>query len=271
MTEPEISEENEPQPAATQTVHKNSLLTRWLIRLGLVFGFVIIALAGFCWYAYRAAQVVPDYYQAILEQPETQLDAAGDQFETELLELQNSAIELGSWRAAFSQDQINGWLGSDLPQKFPDALPPSISNPRISLRQDEMRIVFGYQSKQLNGIVECCGDIFCAEQVNQLAVRIKYIRSGVVTLPIANWTDEITKIFQTNGIVTQWVEDNGDPMLLVNLKDKIVTDLDLRVVVESVEFLKGEVVLQGVTMDPADGPAYEAARLSRPQNNSFDR
>ena len=245
---PNSSASPDSPKAADDRPRQKSFLTRWLVRIGLVLLLVALALGGVCWYVYRAAQVVPDYYQAILEQPESELDVAGDQFEAELLELKNSAVELGTWQAAFSQDQINGWLGYDLPQKFPDSLPPSITSPRVSVRLDELRIVFRYESQQLSGIVECCGDLFCAQEINQIALRIKFIRSGVLNLPIQNWADEITKIFSDNGFQTQWIEDGGDTLVLVKLPTQVKEDSEQRVVIESLELLDGKVVLQGVTM-----------------------
>jgi len=274
MTRPEPAptenEESKPVSRAIE-VRRSGFVSRWLVRLGLFLCLLAITVGGVCWYVYRAAQVVPDYYQALLEQPETEMDEAGDQFETELLELQNSAIELGNWQAAFSQDQINGWLSTDLPQKFPDTLPPTITNPRVSLKKDELMILFRFDSPKLSGIVECSGDLFCTEEVNQVAVRIKYIRSGVLSLPITKWTDDITKIFKSKGLETQWVEDNGDPMVLVNLASRVSNDSDQTIVIESLEILKGKVVLQGVTVEPEDKKAYDQARLSIPLNTRLDR
>ena len=244
---------------------QNGFLTRWLVRIGVVLLLVALALGGVCWYVYRAAQVIPDYYQAILEQPKTELDVAGDQFESELLELKNSAVELGTWQAVFGQDQINGWLGYDLPQKFPDSLPPSITNPRVLLKQDELRIVFRYESEQLTGIVECCCDLFCTQEINEIAMRIKFIRSGVLNLPIQNWSDEITKIFQANGLQTQWFEEEGDPMVLVRLPTLVNEDSEQRIVIESLDLLDGKVVLQGVTMDEMEFGDYEVSRLADPK------
>ena len=267
MNESENLDQGESEPdqvLPSKQPWRNSVLPRWLVRIGLVMFLIVLVLGGLVWYAYQASQRVPDYYQAILEQPESEMDFAGDQFETELLELQNSAVELGTWQAIFSQDQINGWLGYDLPNKFPDSLPGSVTNPRVMLRTDEMRIVFRYESKRLSGIVECCGDLFCTQDVNQVALQIKFIRSGILNLPIANWTDEITKIFMANGLETEWIEEDGKATVLFTLPTEVKKGSSKRVVIESLEFLDGEVALQGVTMDESEMKAYEESRRADP-------
>ena len=270
MNESKNLDQGEAEPAQVQLAdqpRRNSFLTRWLVRIGLVLFLIVLVLGGLVWYAYQAAQKLPDYYQAILEQPESEMDIAGDQFETEMLELQNSAIELGTWQAIFSQDQINGWLGYDLPNKFPDSLPAAITDPRVMLRTDEMRIVFRFESKRLTGIVECCGDLFCTQNVNQIALQIKFIRSGVLNLPIANWTDEITKIFRANGLETEWVEEDGKATVLFTMPTHVKKNSTKRLVIEAVEFLENEVALKGVTMDASELKAYEESRRANPMIN----
>ncbi len=246
-------------------------LNKWLLRILAALFAILLVLAVSAWYVYQSAQVVPEYYEALLDQPMEVLDEAGDQFETEILELQNSAIELGEWQAVFTQDQINGWLASDLPQKFPNSLPREITQPRVALNLDELKIIFRYDSPKLTGIVEASGDAFCTEELNQIAVRIKHIRSGVLTLPIASWTKQIGNILIKNGCPTQWTEQDGDTIALIELPLDVSEQEDQKLVIESIEVLDGKVVLQGVTLNPEDLGAYQQSRQSEPSKTITHR
>lgn len=251
-----------PQKVLTDSAEKKTTgrWKRWLLRLTMVAGLLGIGIVGFGWYAYRSAQVIPEYYERLLEQPIEDLMVAGDEFETEVLELQNVAIETGEWEAAFSQDQINGWLASDLPEKFPKSLPSSISNPRVALGDDELKLVFQFETKGFRGVVEACGDAYCTQELNQIAIKIKHIRSGVVSMPVAAWTDRISKVMRRNDCPVQWTEENGETIALVGMPRKLSDHPQQKRIIESVEVLDNRLVLKGVTLDPGDLDAYRAAR-----------
>ena len=122
-----------------QAVSRDRSSSGWfgrLIKLTIKISLVLILLiAGLLWYTYRSTQSVPEFYQSVLEQDTAQLDRAGDQFESNILEMQNASRREGKWQVVFTQDEINGWLAADLPEKFPNALPPFISDPRVSITE----------------------------------------------------------------------------------------------------------------------------------------
>ncbi len=240
---------------------------RWFIRLSVVFGLIFAAILAFAWYAYQAAQVVPDYYQVLLEQPIEKLAAAGDEFEIEVLELQNSAIETGDWHASFSQDQINGWLASDLPKKFPGSIPASVTQPRVALAMDELKLMFHFESQRFTGIVEVSGDAYCTENLNEVAIRINYIKSGLLSLPIKPWTEKISKILQRNEFPVSWTEDDGDMIALFSLPHKLSDQKDQKRIIESIEILDGQLKLQGITLAPEDLEAYQESSNPNPVPN----
>ena len=82
---------------------------------------------------YQATRYVPDFYQQALEVNPQQQAAAGDELERQVLELHNEIQDAGRWQAVFDEDQINGWLASDLKEKFSDSLPAGVSAPRVAI------------------------------------------------------------------------------------------------------------------------------------------
>lgn len=261
--------EDETVNQAEQKPAGSSPIKRWIFRSLIVAGLLLGVVAALAWYVYQSAQVVPDYYQALLEQPIEQLDAAGDAFESQVLELQNNVIETGEWQASFTQDQINGWLASDLPQKFPNSIPSNVSQPRVALEQDELKLVFRCESSRFSGIVEVSGDAFCTETLNQIAVRINFVKSGLVSLPIAPWAERISEAMRRNNLPITWTEIEGDSIALISLPEKLSDDTDQKRIIESIEILDGRVSLKGITLNPDDLEAYQASNdaIPKPDTN----
>ena len=103
---------------------------------------VLIVVGGVAWYAYRSTQNIPEFYQSALTTPPDLLDQQGQEFESRIFDLQHESHDRGEWQAVFTEGQVNGWLATDLPEKFPDAIPPQIAHPRIRIMDDELEIAF---------------------------------------------------------------------------------------------------------------------------------
>ena len=43
----------------------------------------------------------------------------------------------GHWEIRFTADEINGWLAVDLVKNHPNALPPTLKDPRVSIDPNE--------------------------------------------------------------------------------------------------------------------------------------
>src|SRR5438128_2646719 len=97
------------------------------------------------WCLYQASRRAPDFYrQALAESSAAQADD-GERFERTALYLHNQLQHAGRWEARITQEQINGWLATDLPAKFPHALPSGVSEPRIAIDDGVLRIALRYQ------------------------------------------------------------------------------------------------------------------------------
>ncbi len=215
-------------------------------------GFLILVFAGvgILYFLYQAAQKPPEFYEAALQiNPEAQ-KLAGSEFESRVLQLQNDLLEQGTWEAIFSDKQINGWLASDMPKKFPKALPANVYEPRVEIKPGIVHLAFRFESKQFSGIVVCSGEAYCTDKSNQVAVRIDDVKAGVVSLPVSKWLDEIAKGITRSGFSVVWSEENGNPVALITIPEDTLEGGD--VVVESIELLDGKVRLRGRTTAPGN-------------------
>ena len=205
----------------------------------------VIAITIACWVLLHWSQKEPEFYQqalAVSERAELEL---GDEFENQVLELQNNARTKGAWQATFTEAQINGWLASGLTEKFPRAIPHNVSDPRVGIDLDLLRVAFRFQSSRLSCIVQAEMDAFCTEVPDQIAIRIKKVASGLVPIPVNSVADRISTALRQFGAQVSWTEIEGDPVALiefpldtVKLGEKIIT-------IEAIQLIQDKLVLTG--------------------------
>lgn len=210
---------------------------------------VVLLIAALC-FVYYTSQQQPAFYKAAMDQEETQNRAMGSQMEKTALDIYNSALYPTTWDGAFSEMEINGWLASELPEKFPEMLPEYIKDPRVSLEPNELTIACRCQYKDLQGILVGQFDLFCTDQPNQIAVRIGGVKLGVLPFPVTQFADVITDELQKSGYESSWSTHEGDPLLLVTVPDDhLVIEDYWRIEVKSFEIREKEMVIAGETVE----------------------
>lgn len=233
-------------------MRRNSFIGKYAGRLMLALLIAVVVVVGLGWFVFRSAQTPPEFYHEALLLPPDELDAAGKEFESRVFELQNAMHEPGEWQTEISAEQINGWLASDLPEKFPDALPNGISNPRIAINDDEAKLGFQITSRRFTGFIVCEADIFATDIPNEIAVRIMSAKSGIVPLPISRWADNFSASMRMSGAEVSWTELDGDPVALVKLPHSMTESEAKSLRIENVRLAGGSLILHGETVEAAE-------------------
>lgn len=197
--------------------------------------------------AYQARQHVPEFYRMALEVEPVIGDTSGDQLEKQALMLNNKVRRDGQWQAIFTDQQINGWLATDLVEKFPDALPDFARNPRVAIAKDRVRIACQYyDGPTMKTVVSVDVDAFLTDQPNEVALRIRKTRAGAIPLPLSFLLDYVSDAARRSEIPLRWVQSDGDPVALVNVPADLI-DPEKEIQLESVELRQGELFLSGRT------------------------
>jgi hypothetical protein len=213
------------QPSSSLARPHRHLLRR-LIGLAALALLIVIA-AGLIG-AYRASQYVPPFYTEALAFDPVVARQAGDDLERVALDLRNEIVEAGRWEATFTEQQINGWLAVDLEEKFPDLLPSSVREPRVSIIDNQVQVACRYQTERVEAVISLKASIALAEEENTLAVRIHQARAGAIPIPVKQFLEEVTHAAHENNLDVRWVEQEGDPVALIRLPTEH-TDLPDRV------------------------------------------
>ena len=189
----------------------------------------------------------PRFYTAALE-PHSPIDATdGDALERNVLQLHNHLRQPGQWTVVFTQEQINGWLAHDLMEKFPDLLPPEVSQPRVALEPGRLLIGFRYRTTGLDAVVTLVAELFLTDQPNELGIRFCRARLGLVPISLDPFLSGVTEALLAAGIRLRWTQEDGVPVAVVSL-----VPLDARygladVQLEALQIRQGELWLAGRT------------------------
>jgi hypothetical protein len=215
------------------------------------FIFLLIAAAAI-WFTLSRAQVVPEFYAKALRTDVAKAEVAGKEFERNLIRLQNRARIQKPWVIEITEEQVNGWFISDLPEKFPESLPADISDPRAVFTPDEIRIAFKYTVRNVVGVVVISANTFCTDKPNEIALQINSVKTGFLPLPIGPWLQRVADSIRKAGIPVFWSHSSSVPTAIFTLPEQITTTATNHVKLEAIDVRTDKIVIAGSTIKTRD-------------------
>ena len=223
------------------------------------------------WGLYRAARQEPDFYQAALQVESTIQKVAGDALEREILDLHNEAREEGRWEAVFTNQQLNGWLASDLTENFPNLLPPGTKDPWVAIRAGQAQIACRHQSGSLETVISFALGVQLTEDTNTLAIRVSKLRAGTLPLPLKRFLDGISRAAKNADLRLRWTSMDGDPLALVTVPSQHEDYAHRAIYLETIELRDGEIYLSGRTEESGTEMLAQHAPLTSGEKNTDQR
>lgn len=200
--------------SSLQRLRKNNHVRRLLLAAVAFTAFVAAGLLGSTYWAARHA---PAFYRAALAASPEQAVEQGERFERAALALHNQTQHAGRWETSLSADEINGWLATELPAKFPRLLPVGISAPRVAIDGDTFHIAVRYSRGNVDTVLSISGEAYLTAQTNEVAIRLDRARAGLVPIPLGRVIDEINERAERTDVSLRWTEVKGSPVALVRL------------------------------------------------------
>ena len=229
---------------------------------------LVAALTLLC--AYLASRHSPKFYRQALAVSRETLVQDGQQFERAALHLHNQLQHEGRWQTSLTQDEINGWLATDLPGKFPQLLPPGISQPRVAIEDGVFRIAAHYERDGVDTVLSFSGEAYLTAQPNELAVRLTAAQAGMLPLPLENFLREITELATSSDLLLRWTQVRGAPVALLRIPMR-VEDPERRLVLDRVDLLKGRMFLAGRIQDAEIEPSRPATAAQPDEKSTRQR
>lgn len=238
---------------------RNKLRRTLLVMLALA-----VILGGAAFWAYRATQFVPAFYQQAMTVPAERYAAASDELLQQTTVLYDNLRHREHWDATFTAEQINGWLAVDLVQNHPQALPGYLRDPRIRIGPAGIELACRYD-REITTVFSLDLDAYLPEP-NLLALRVRGARAGSLPLPLGSVLDAIAQGAERMKLRIRWAQSDGDPVALVRLAPR--TRGDQRYQVETIELREGAIYLAGRTYRDADAPPTIARSQPSEENRA---
>ena len=212
---------------------------------------------------YQAAQREPEFYQHALSIEVENHEEAGDQLEQSVLDLHNDVREAGTWEAVFTDEQVNGWFASDMPDKFPKVLPPGTQEPRVAIDSEAIRVACRFDNGKLRTVISFALGVDLTTETNTLAIRISKLRAGALPVPLKQILDKITEAARRGNLPLRWTQVDGDPVALVTVPITHEDYAHREVYLDSIEMRDGALHLAGHT-EQGEAQVLRAASLAQP-------
>lgn len=233
---------------------------RWLKRLGLATLIVALLAGGLSWLWWASTQS-PEFYRVVEQQladPVERKHVAQEFVE----QSQQFVAEMKSspeWTQEFTDAQINAWLIEDFPREFADVIPPEVSQPRVKIGRDGIRIgVKVDQAGQWNGIVS----VHLKARMlapNEVAIELKSIQAGLVPVPLKSVIDQINEQAKANGIEIEWRREGDHELAIV----RVIHEGPESPQLEQIEFRDGAIRVTGTSPPKSGALQFAPLRLSQ--------
>lgn len=223
-----------------------------ILRRLLVCLVILVALAGASlFFVYRASQAVPDFYTQALDIESDTADAAGDQLEQQVVELHNELERGSNWELVLTAEQVNGWLATDLEEKFPGLLPSEVHQPRVAFQDGTTHIACRVQTPKMNTVLSLALQPYLTDTPNELAIRVAHVRAGNVPVPLKGLLDRVAAAAMQAQFPLRWAQEEGDPVAIVQVPTER-EDLRPGVVIETVRVEDGRLYVSGKAETPPE-------------------
>jgi hypothetical protein len=182
----------------------------------------------------------------------------------ELMKLLHSVTdhEDQQWGHWFSDAQLNSYLAEHFVESRLDKqlLPEGVSQPRIVIEPEKIRIAFRYGSGVWSSVISIDVRPWLVKgEPNVVALKLVGFHAGALPISAQSLLESISKTCQDNGIAVDWYRDDGYPVALLRFQaEQPRPTLEL----ELIKLEQGAIYIQGHTKDPASLRAFLENPLS---------
>jgi hypothetical protein len=202
----------------------------------------VVALLGGAYYAARQEQ--PYYEEALRAEPET-LQRNGKELESRASVLYSDVKQVGQWRALFTDEQINGWLATQLVTILGGKTSDEMRDPRIATTPDELTLGFRSRTKGVESVISVSASVLVTEG-GDIGIRFESARAGSLPLPVMAFAGQLAMLCSKAKLPVRWTYQNGHPTAIVAIASKTSSD-NRDFFVDSIELRKGEMYVAGHT------------------------
>jgi len=162
-----------------------------------------------------------------------------------------------SWQGTFGEEEINSYLEEDFVHSAVKSLtlPEHITDPRLVIEPDRVRLGFRYHVGQFSTVVSIDMRIWLAkEESNVAALEIQGMRLGALPVSAQSILERLQEAAESNNVKLSWYRHKGNQVAILRFQDQSRTS----VVLENLDLHPGKIFIQGQSLNPGEKPIVPA-------------
>jgi hypothetical protein len=163
----------------------------------------------------------PRFYRDRAVAPGPHREQESKAFQQEFVQLMAAIKTAPRWQAAFTETQINSFLQEDFikPGAADKLLPDNISEPRVALEPDTIRLAFRYEQGPWSTIISINLRVWLApKEVNVVALELEGLQAGALPISAQSLLEQISEIARRRNIEVTWYRHGGNPVALLRFQ-----------------------------------------------------
>lgn len=147
------------------------------------------------------------------------------------------------WDIRLSDQQINSYFAEDFKKtNVEKSLPENISEPRVLLEPNKVRLAFRYGRGLWSTIISLDFGVWLTEEPNVVGLEVQGLHAGSLPVGAQFFLDSLTDLAEQNGIQVQWYRYKGNPTALLRFQSgQQETTMQL----QTLKIDKGSIILRG--------------------------
>ncbi len=169
------------------------------------------------------AFVPPQFYQSVVDIGSNDQSVAG-RFVTQVAAVTNQLQQDKKWGISVRENEINAWLGHDLPRNHPDLLKTALwgrlSRPRLKLEPQLVRIGIEVSTWGVTAVAWADVEVRLKSS-NQFALTVRRAGLGQLPLPRNAILEECNKTLKIAGMRTEMQRFRDRTLLLATVPEQL--------------------------------------------------
>lgn len=201
---------------------------------------------------YRVAISGPKFYRDLISESRPDVRQLGDQLESAILELHNSAVRENKWSLEVTDAEINAWLVDHLPRKYPRQNPDGITDPRVKIADDKIMLAFRVKSESFPFVVCIHVEPFITSDGNNIGLSISKAYIGMLPLGKKRIVDQLSSAASKIDIPIAWSQDKNGPIAILSPQFKLAKELERKIEIKSIQVTGSSLHLSGTASDSSE-------------------
>jgi hypothetical protein len=158
------------------------------------------------------------YTRAEVPPGKHRMDCSGDFIREFYAKLIGGIYDKREWDARFTDEEVNSYFAEDFITKHyvENPLPQGISQPRVALNPDGIRLGFRYGSGAWSTVISVDMRIWLVtKEPNVVAMEFKGLYAGALPISAQSILEAVTEMAQQQNIEVTWYRHEGHPVVLL--------------------------------------------------------